>query len=198
MIKRFIEIFLNPHEARMKRARKKLKRLLLLQSAGIRARLGDHGLMALLKADWYEGREWDEDKLAAFEKRFPVESSHPARGILREFGGLNIGGVRGMVIGHMEEAHTHSREIIDRLAGARLYPVGWTNIFEDDGLAVHVDEKGRVYVDGATGHDPPKDQRVDLIARDFDEFLRKVFAPGPTQEIQMWYYHVEGKEDAAE
>ncbi|MCW1922712.1 hypothetical protein OKA05_09120 [Luteolibacter arcticus] len=64
------------------------------------------------------------------------------------------------------------------LIGEPLFPVGWTNYFEDGGLGVLMDESGQLYVDGATGYDSPRDYRVDLMATDINDFLTRLFAKG--------------------
>lgn len=66
--------------------------------------------------------------------------------------------------------------------------MGFTDIFEDDGLGVLIDKSGRLYVDGATGYPPPQDYRIDLIEDDIDKFLERLFSKERIPEKQSWYY----------
>jgi len=81
-----------------------------------------------------------------------------------------------------------SHDLFPGRVGESLFPIGFTNIFEDDGLGVLVDASGKIYVNGATGYDPPRDYRVDLISTDIDTFLSELFAGRPVGERHSWYY----------
>ena len=40
----------------------------------------------------------------------------------------------------------------------------------------------------------PRDHRLDLIETDIDRFIVRIFSPGPTPEIQSWYYNLQDAE----
>lgn len=168
--------------------RKRALRLLSSVTEFGRNRFEDEILINLLDAGWFEERRWDQKQVSEFEARFQLHYPQPAHDIVVEFRGLNIGIARSIWIGDIDESLRLSKGIIDILVGATLYPIGGTNIFEDDGLGVHVDTSGRVFVDGATGYDSPQDYRIDLIASDFDELLHRLFSSAQVPLQASWYY----------
>jgi hypothetical protein len=145
-------------------------------------------LKPLRAAGWHESRTWEPELLDAFVARF--HSAYPATvaRVLSEFGGLDVGDGRLISFGYIDDHLCASLATLEELVGEPLFPIGRTNFFEDDGLGVLMDGSGRVYVDGATGHQPPRDYRLDLIETDIDRFLVRIFSPVPTPEIQSWYY----------
>jgi hypothetical protein len=114
--------------------------------------------------------------------------------VLSEFGGLDVGDGRLISFGYIDDHLCVSLARLEELVGEPLFPIGRTNIFEDDGLGVLMDRSGRVYVDGATGDMQPRDHRLDLIETDIDRFIVRIFSPGPTPEIQSWYYNLQDAE----
>ena len=152
----------------------------------------------LSDAGWHEGRRWDSERLEEFTAKFDTVFPPVAVRVLSEFGGLNIGfGGRLIFFGYIDEHLCSSLNVVRRLVGKPLFPVARTNIFEDDGLGVFMDESGRIYVDGATGCEPPRDYRCDLIEDDIDQFLIKIFSPGRTPERQSWYYSISDLEEGS-
>lgn len=158
-------------------------------SSSVRSRFPDRVLARLLDAGWHDGRCWDSDQMHHFLNRFNTAVPSAAVKVLSEFGGLTIG-FRGRIIlfGDIDERLCGSIATLSTLLHEPLFPVGTTNIFEDDGLGVHIDESGMLYVDGASGYDPPRDHRLDLIESDIDGFLIQLFSEEPTPEKQSWYY----------
>lgn len=167
-----------------------LKRLfeILRPSRNLSDRFPNSVINPLLAAGWHEDRKWESERLEAFLGNF--DRAFPPRVIrvLSEFGGLDVGSGRQISFGYIDEHLCASFTILERLIGAPLFPIGRTNIFEDDGLGVLMDESGQVYVDGSTGFDPPRDYRLDLIETDIDRFLVRLFSPDRTPEMQSWYY----------
>ena len=92
------------------------------------------------------------------------------------------------MIGTMEERLCAFRDTLHRLAGSVLFPIGQTHIFEDDGLGVHVDLEGRIYVDGPTGDDPPHDYRIELISPSIDHFFHRIFLGPRVPPLAAWDY----------
>ena len=146
-------------------------------------------LNLLVEAGWSEGRRWDANRIQPF-----LDCSHrslppSAIKILTEFGGLVIGSVgRTITFGYLDERLRTPFDLLGALLGEPLFPIGFTNIFEDDGLGVLTDSVGRLYVDGATGYDPPRDYRLDLISPDIDTFFGMLFSGDRISELQSWYY----------
>jgi len=146
-------------------------------------------LAPLVDAGWHEGRKWESGQLRDFLAGFDMVFPPVAVRVLSEFGGLDVGtGGRMLFFGHMDDRLCASHKTVGRLTGEPLFPLGVTNIFEDDGLGVFSGESGRIYVDGATGHDHPRDYRVDLIEDNIDRFLIRLFSRKPVPEKQSWYY----------
>jgi hypothetical protein len=174
-------------EQRQRESRAKM--LIATITPGSRTRFADYVLAPLLDAGWHEGRQWDSKQMETFMGRFHSEFPVAARAILVEFGGLEIGfRNRTIVFGSIEDELCVSQSILPRLLPGRLFPLGHTNIFEDDGLGVLVDAAGQVYVDGATGYDPPKDYRLDLISPHIDVFLASLFSDKVIPQQTSWYY----------
>jgi hypothetical protein len=147
-------------------------------------------LNPLRAAGWHEGRTWEPELLDAFVGRFDRAFPPTVARVLSEFGGLDVGDGRLISFGYIDDHLCASLATLKELVGEPLFPIGRTNIFEDDGLGVLMDSSGRVYVDGATGDMPPRDHRLDLIETDIDRFIVRIFSPGPTPEIQSWYYNL--------
>lgn len=145
-------------------------------------------LQPLLAAGWHEGRRWDPELLERFVARFERAFPPAVIRVLSEFGGLDVGGGRLISFGYIDDHLCASFATLEELVGEPLFPVGRTNIFEDDGLGVLMDGSGRVYVDGATGDNPPRDYCLDLIETDMDRFLAQIFSPDSTPEMQSWFY----------
>jgi SUKH-3 immunity protein len=146
-------------------------------------------LKTLRAAGWHEGRTWEPELLDAFVSKFDRLFPPAVIRVLSEFGGLDAGrGGRLISFGYIDDHLCASFETLERLVGEPLFPVGRTDIFEDDGLAVLMDESGRVYVDGADGQQPPCDHRLDLIETDIDRFLARILSPGDIPMMQLWYY----------
>lgn len=155
----------------------------------MRTRFSDEVLINLLHAGWHEGRAWDDERLSEFQSRFTSIPPSTAQEVLKEFGGLEIGlSGRTIQIGKIKDRLCAYRQKLASLVGPTLYPIGETNIFEDDGLGVHIDEEGRVFIDGPTGQDPPHDYEIELIASGFDFFLHRAFSKGPTPSLASWDY----------
>lgn len=162
---------------------------ILLVSRNVGETLPYKVLRRLVDAGWHEGRTWDSELLKNYLSGFDMVFPPAALRVLSEFGGLNIGsGGRLIYIGYIEEHLCLSHKLMKSLIGEPLFPVGRTNIFEDDGLGVLIDESGRIYVDGATGSDPPRDYRVDLIETNINRFLIRLFSGERIVEKQSWYY----------
>jgi hypothetical protein len=170
---------------REKRAREMVSNL----SPASRTRFPEPILAQLLDAGWSEGRQWDSLDMQTFTARFSLPFAPVPRAILSEFGGLDIG-FRGRTVlfGYIDERLCLSHALLPSLLGDMLYPLGRTNIFEDDGLGVLTDAAGHIYVDGATGYEAPRDYRLDLVAADIDSFLVRAFSGQITPEPQSWYY----------
>lgn len=169
--------------ARKQRAHDMLKSV----SSTARTRFSDEVLINLLDAGWHEGRIWDHERLSEFQRRFSSNPSSTALAVLIEFGGLEIGlSGRTIRIGEIDDQLCIHRQKLTSLVGPTLYPIGETIIFNDDGLAVHIDEEGRVFIHGPT--DPPHDYRIELIASGFDSFLHRAFGQGPTPSLASWDY----------
>jgi hypothetical protein len=166
---------------------KRLKKSLTLIRS-LNGRFPPRVLSPLIDAGWRVGRKWEPELLQAFVEKLRITFPPPAVSALTEFGGLNVGGGRSVFFGHVEEHLCASLMATERLLGEPLYPIGWTNIFEDGGLSVLMDRSGRVYVDGATGYDPPRDYRLDLIETNIERFLKRLFSRRRIPEKQSWYY----------
>jgi hypothetical protein len=153
-------------------------------------------LSPLIDAGWRAGRQWEPELLQAFEERINIALPLPALNALSEFGGLNIDISGGLIcFGDVEVDLCTSLMSIEKLLGEPLYPIGWTaNIFQCDVLSVLMDRSGRVYVDGDTGYDPPRDYRLDLIETNIDRFLKSLFSRRRIPLKQTWYYSVVGLE----
>jgi hypothetical protein len=196
---RAINNSLNEYRKQQEARRGNAEHLLKSVSQSAKARFSDEVLLNLLDAGWHEGRAWDDELLSEFQSRFTVVPPPTALEVLREFGGLDIGLSGRMIqIGEITERLCSFRGTLIKLVGPTLYPIGETNIFEDDGLGVHIDEAGQVFVDGATGHDPPNDYRIELIASGFDAFLNCVFRKdreGPIPMLNSWTYTESGVQD---
>jgi len=182
--------FVRDQQERRRRATSQLPAL----PAAARLRFPDKVLVNLVDAGWHEGRQWDPRSLEEFEAHFG-KAPPLASKILLEFGGLAVGfGNRTITFGLIDDQLGPSRQVLDSLLGTALYPVGLTNILEDDGLGVHVDGQGRLFVDGRTGFDPPQDYRMDLLGHSMDDALGRLFAGGaitwPTliDGPTSWYY----------
>lgn len=171
--------------ARRNRAEAQLKDL----SDCSRRKFCDEVLVNLMDAGWHEGRTWDVVPLTEFERRFHFPYPPIVHQVLMEFGGLKIGlGGRIIVVGDIDEDLCSFRHTLSKLVGSALYPVGQTNIFEDDGLGVHLDADGRVFVDGATGEAPPNDYRIELIASAWDRCLDRLFSGERPPPSATWDY----------
>jgi hypothetical protein len=145
--------------------------------------------LQLREAGWREGRRWEAERLGAFKAEFDIPYPPAVVRVLSEFGGLKVGdGGRIIFFGHREEWLCASHQFLQTLVGEPLFPIGWTNMFEDSGLCVLMDESGRIYVDGETGYDPPLDYRVDLIETDIDRFITRMFSGKPAPGKKSWYY----------
>ena len=155
----------------------------------VRSRFPHKVLAPLLDAGWHEGRCWESERIQNFLTRFDTTFPPAAIKVLSEFGGLEIG-FRGrtIVFGDIDERLCASRTILRSLVGESLFPVGTTNIFEDDGLGVLIDASGQMYVDGDTGDDPPRDCRLDLISPSIDRFLGHLFSGDGIPKQKSWYY----------
>jgi hypothetical protein len=152
-------------------------------------RFPEHALVRLRQAGWSEGRSWPYSCLRAYIDRFDCTLPPAALSLLTEFGGLELGSQgRTVTFGDFEDRLTASHTLFPQLIGESLFPVGLTNLFEDDGLGVVVDASGKIYVDGATGYDPPRDYRLDLISPNIETFLDVLFSGDPVRECQSWYY----------
>ncbi|MBK1884647.1 SUKH-3 domain-containing protein [Luteolibacter pohnpeiensis] len=158
------------------------------------ARFPNVVLNPLRAAGWHEGRTWEPGLLNSFVARFDRAFPPAVSIVISEFGGLHVGGGRLISFGYIDDHLCSSFAILEELVGEPLFPIGRTNIFEDDGLGVLMDVSGRVYVDGATGDEPPRDQRLDMIETDIDRFLVSIFSPGHTPEMQSWYYSLPNAE----
>lgn len=152
-------------------------------------RFTERTLNRLFEAGWSEGRHCDASQLQSFFDSSRSVFPPAAINILAEFGGLVIGSKgRTIHFGVVDERLNTPLDLLGALLGQPLFPVGFTNIFEDDGLGVLTDSDGRLYVDGATGYDPPRDYRLDLISPDIDTFLGRLFSGERIPELQSWYY----------
>lgn len=161
----------------------------LSASASARRRFPERALTLLFEAGWTEGRRWDANRLRAFLDSSRRVFPPPVENILTEFGGLMIGsGGRTITFGDLDERLGTPLDLLEELLGQPLFAIGFTNIFEDDGLGVLTDSAGRLYVDGASGYDPPRDYRLDLISPDIDSFLVRLFSKERIPELQSWYY----------
>ncbi|RFC47430.1 MAG: SUKH-3 immunity protein [Verrucomicrobia bacterium] len=158
-------------------------------SSSARSRFHTTVLAPLLDAGWHEGRNWESGRLDVYLSRFDTVFPPAAIRVLSEFGGLSIGfGGRVIAFGDIDEDLCASQKIIESLIGQPLFPVGTTNILQDDGLGVLMDESGQMFVDGATGDFPPRDYQLALIATDIDGFLKELFSGKPHPNIQSWHY----------
>lgn len=181
------EDYRKAQQARLNRAKSLVTSL--SSATRTRFRFNDGVLINLLDAGWHEGRAWDDERSSEFQSRFTSIPPSIAREVLKEFGGLDIGlNGRRIQIGKIDDRLCAYRQKLASIVGPTLYPIGETNIFEDDGLGIHIDEEGRVFIDGPTGHDPPHDYRIELIASDFDFFLHRAFSEGPTPSLASWDY----------
>jgi hypothetical protein len=145
--------------------------------------------LTLREAGWREGRRWEPERLEAFMAASDLPYPPAVVRVLSEFGGLNVGrSGRIIFFGHREEWLCASHKFLRTLVGEPLFPIGWTNLFEDDGLCVLMDESGRIYVDGPTGNAPPLDYLLGLIETDIDRFITRMFSGARAPEKQSWYY----------
>ena len=181
---------LNDYRQQQQARRRNAEHLLKSVSQSSKTRFSDEVLLNLLDAGWHEGRAWDDELLSEFQSRFTVVPPPTALEVLREFGGLEIGlSGRTIRVGEIDDQLCIQRQKLTSLVGTTLYPIGETIIFSDDGLGVHIDEEGRVFIDGPT--DPPHDYRIELIALGFDTFLNQAFRKNrevPIPTLTSWDY----------
>lgn len=175
------------HEQRERRKNALIKLSSLTNAS--RNRFPEETLLCLLDAGWNEGRVWGDQPLTGFTQLFDLDYPQSILKVLTEFGGLSIGFYnRTIDVGNVEEELRSSYQVSSTLVGVSLFPIGRTNIFEDDGLAVLASEDGRIFVDGETGSAPPNDQRLDYIAASFSDALNKILAKEKTKFDQTWSY----------
>lgn len=164
-----------------------------------RRRFSKTALLRLLAAGWREGRRLPPVELAALQ----AVTVHPfptlVSDVLSEFGSLTLyphsGLGRFARIGEVDKELTEHQSHLERLLERSLHPIGFSNIFVDDGLVIYSDDSGRIFVDGEMGPHNPGDSRIDYLAASFDRALEIMMSysaksdewPG-LHASGMWYY----------
>ncbi|MBB5035528.1 SUKH-3 domain-containing protein [Prosthecobacter vanneervenii] len=149
--------------------------LLAKLSDAARRRFSEPVLLRLLAAGWREGRRLPPEELAALQ----AVAAHPFPTVvtdgLSEFGGLTLyphsGLGRFAWIGEVDKDLTEHQSQLERLLERSLHPIGFSNIFDDDGLVIYSDDAGRLFADGEMGSENPGDSRIDYLAASFDRAL---------------------------
>lgn len=167
---------------RQKLGRQKLK----MVSDSTRKRFSEKVLIKLLGAGWREGRKAEADTLLAMQEAARHPFPQPVTVVLTEFGGLKIysGIGRCARIGAVESELTAHQNLLESLVKAHLHPIGFTNLFDDDGLVLYADDSGRIFADGETGHKDPGSGRIDYVAGNFDRALEIMLSS--TQNYDPW------------
>ncbi|MES2596323.1 MAG: hypothetical protein V4662_13345 [Verrucomicrobiota bacterium] len=168
----------NYHDVQRERSerRSRAQAMLSLMSEKTRTRFCDEALLNLVDAGWHDERVWNSTELDGHESRFEVACPDCVHEVFCCFGGLTIGiEGRHVCVGQVAEYDCPVPALLGHVVGARLYLVGETDLLCDEVLGILMDESGRVYVDGSTSDNPPKDRSVGLVAPDFTSFLNAVF-----------------------
>jgi hypothetical protein len=165
-------------------------------SDAARKRFSEPVLIKLLGVGWMEGRQASPEVLAAAQRLSPRPFPPEVLAILIEFGGLEIfsGIGRSIAVGMGSEADLLRQPAVETVVGFPLYPIGWTNQFEDDGLIVYADTSGRIFLDGGYRSDA---YLVEFYAATFDRALEMIFNKStppdkwPDPPDGKWRYQVE-------
>lgn len=185
--------------------RERLGRQMLASiSDAARKRFSESVLIKLLGNGWTEERKADARMMASMQQFAPHPFPAAVIEILSEFGDLNIysGIGRSADIGPLSSELTAHLGTLERVLERPLHPIGWTNLFEDDGLVIYVDDSGSVFLDGGTGCKDPGSYRIDYIASSFDRALEIML--GETRKHDVWpglpvsgVWHYDGFQTAA-
>ncbi len=181
------EVSLN-QSRREEAEREKLGRKMLPEiSETARKRFSEKVLIKLLGNGWTEGRKADAETLLALQKAVRHPFPQTVTDVLSEFGGLKIysGIGRFARIGAVESELTAQQDLLESLVGARLHPLGFTNLFDDDGLTLYADDAERIFADGETGYKDPGSGRIDYLAENFDRAL-EIMLGSSTQNYDPW------------
>jgi hypothetical protein len=162
------------------------RRMLASISDAARKRFGESVLIKLLGNGWTEERKADARMMASMQHFAPHPYPAAVIEILSEFGGLNIYSGIGRLadIGAVNSELTAHLGTLERVLERPLHPIGWTNLFDDDGLVIYVDDSGGVFLDGGTGYKDPGSRRIDYIANSFDRALEIML--GENQKYDAW------------
>lgn len=164
------------------------RKLLPSLSNAARRRFGEPVLVRLLAAEWREGHCLSCEKLAALQADAPHPFPPVVTDVLNEFGGLRIyphsGLGRCAEIGKVDKDLMEHLSQLELLLERRLHPIGFSNIFVDDGLVIYSDDAGRIFVDGETGYQNPGSARIDYLAENFDRALEIML--GSARSYDRW------------
>ena len=151
-----------------------------------RKRFSESVLIKLLGNGWTEGRKTNVRMMASMQQFAPHPFPATVTEILSEFGGLIIysGIGRSADIGSVNGELTVHLTTLERVLERPLHPIGLTNLFDDDGLVIYMDDSGGVFVDGGTGYKDPGNRRIDYIASSFDRALEIML--GEIRKYDAW------------
>lgn len=180
----------------LREAEKLGRRQLRETSDAARKRFSEPVLVKLLGVGWMEGRQASPEVLAAAQRLSPRPFPPEVLAILTEFGGLQIssGIGRCIAVGMESKEDLLRQPAVETVVGFPLYPVGWTNEFEDDGLIVYADASGRIFLDGGFNDD---EFLVEFYAATFDRALERIFGESlppdkwPDSPDGSWRYQFE-------
>ena len=167
--------------------RERLGRQMLASiSDAARKRFSESVLIKLLGNGWTEGRKAEARMMAPMQQFAPHPFPATVVDVLNEFGGLKLySGVGRLAdIGAVSSELTAHLSTLERVLERPLHPIGWTNLFEDDGLVIYVDDSGSIFLDGGTGYKDPGSSRIDYIASSFDRALEIML--GETRKHDVW------------
>lgn len=180
---------------------KQALQLLPMLSDAARKRFSEAVLLRLLAAGWSEGRCLPSEELATLQAEAPHSFPPAVADVLKEFGGLTIyphsGLGRCAQIGKVNKDMTGHVSQLEMLLERRLHPIGFSNIFVDDGLVIYSDDEGRIFVDGETGYQNPGSARIDYLAETFDRALEIMLGSAGSYDrwpgspaSGVWHYDV--------
>ncbi len=165
-----------------------------------RRRFSDQVLIDLLIGGWTEGRQADSEQMEAFQQQIATPLPEAVAAILREFGGLRFGRGRSIDFKAVDPVDIAHLNTLNALVGRPLYPVGWTNIFADDGLVVHADDRGQIFMDEHTGFEGQRTGVIEYVAQNMDRALEIMLGKGvefdvwpETSKKAAWFYTLEGR-----
>ncbi len=180
--------FQREQDSRRKKAKTRVKAL----PAESRNRFTNETLVNLIDSGWLPNRWLTDEEVKNLRLDDSYNYPDSAISVLREFGDLNIGFYnRTIHLGFLDDWLKHPCSFHKELTGIAIYPIGWTNLFCDDGLGVYCDDSGAIYIDGQTGNEPPQDGLLEKIGDNFDFVIDSLFTDWKIlfgSEELRWYY----------